>query len=138
MPPIPAWQVAAGHFVVADIDGARTLCLKAERQGKDHVNHFLVPLEPLPPPDRLELLYLDPEQPLHPTAGYGFAFDPADGDEAAIGDALALDDGQVWLKLRDAASSQRLFCYVELTSGRVRPRLERHRHQLLHWRVAPI
>lgn len=138
MEPFPAWQVAAGQFVFAEIDGTRTLCLKAERQGKDHVNHFLVPLDPLPPAAALSLRYLDPDQPLWPSAGYGFTFTPGQSGQAAVGDALALDDGQVWLKLHDAVSSQRLFCYVELASGQVRPRLERHRHQRQAWSIARI
>lgn len=133
---LPAWQVDAGRFVFAELDGARTLCLKAERQGKDHVNHFLVALDPLLRRDAMGLHYLDPEQPLSLADGFSLAFDATVG-EAQVGDVLATEAG-LWLKLRDAASSQRLYCFVNLADGRVKPRLDRHRHQKLSWRLQRI
>ncbi|MGE4281015.1 MAG: hypothetical protein AB7G62_15610 [Magnetospirillum sp.] len=136
MDTLPAWQVPAGRFVFAELDGIRTLCLKAERQGKDHVNHFLVALEPLAQRDTMGLTYLDPEQGLFPADGFSLSFSPASG-EAQVGDVLETEAG-LWLKLRDAASSQRLYCFVNLAEGRIKPRLERHRHQKMEWMLQRI
>jgi len=136
MDSLPAWQVNAGRFVFAELDGIRTLCLKAERQGKDHVNHFLVALEPLARRDAMGLHYLDPEQMLFPADGFSLTFAPANG-EAEVGDVLGTEAG-LWLKLRDAVSSQRLYCFVNLAEGRIKPRLERHQYQKLEWRLQRI
>lgn len=136
MDSLPAWQVDAGRFVFADLDGERTLCLKAERHGKDHVNHFLVALDPLGRRDAMGLCYLDPEQPLFPADGFSLAFVATTG-EPQVGDVLETEAG-LWLKLRDAASSQRLYCFVNLADGRIKPRLDRHRHQKLEWRLQRI
>lgn len=136
MDSLPAWQVDAGRFVFADLDGERTLCLKAERHGKDHVNHFLVVLDPVAQRDAMGLHYLDPEQNLCPAEGFSLTFAPASG-EAQVGDVLETEAG-LWLKLLDAASSQRLYCFVNLAEGRIKPRLERHRHQKLVWNLQRI
>jgi len=104
MDTLPAWRIEAGRFVFAELDGVRTLCLKAERQGKDHVNHFLVALEPLPRRDAMGLCYLDPDQPLSPAEGFSLTFTASAGD-AQVGDVLETEAG-LWLKLLDAQSSQ--------------------------------
>lgn len=133
--PVPAYRVAAGHLVLTPWQAGRLLALKAERQGKDHVNHFLVPLDPWPDRRSMRLLYLDPETALLPVAGMALAFSPrADGDGPEVGDAI--DTGSAtWLKVLDDPQSQRLFCYVEVGSGLVRPRMERHAHRTLVWRM---
>lgn len=136
MDSLPAWQIDAGRFVFAELDGARTLCLKAERQGKDHVNHFLVPLDPLPRRDAMGLCYLDPEQPLCPADGFSLSFTATEG-EAQVGDVLETEAG-LWLKLLDAQSSQRLYCFVNLAQGQIKPRLDRHRHQKMDWHLQRI
>ncbi|OJX77462.1 hypothetical protein [Magnetospirillum sp. 64-120] len=136
MDTLPAWRIEAGRFVFAELDGVRTLCLKAERQGKDHVNHFLVALEPLPRRDAMGLCYLDPDQPLSPAEGFSLTFTASAGD-AQVGDVLETEAG-LWLKLLDAQSSQRLYCFVNLAQGQIKPRLDRHRHQKLDWHLQRI
>lgn len=133
----PAHEINAGQWVIAEVDGIRTLCLKAERVGKDHVNHFLVPLDPVIDRRQLRLHYLDPESPLTPTDGYHLSFTPQDSPDVAPGDALKVD-GFVWLKLRDLPSSQRLYCYVNMADGQVRPRMERGQNHPLQWQVQTI
>lgn len=130
----PAYDVAPGCFVAAELDGRRTLCLKAERIGKDHINHFLVPLDAA---DRrsLALIYIDPEQPLSPVEGVSFAFEDGPTDTAPeIGD-IFLNPFGAMLKVFDDAHSQRLHAYVDVTTGQVRPRMDRHIHRLLGWSV---
>lgn len=133
----PAHEITAGQWVVAELDGIRTLCLKAERVGKDHVNHFLVPLDPVADRRQLRLHYLDPEHSLFPTDGYHLSFTPQDGTAIEPGCALNVN-GTLWLKLFDLPSAQRLYCYVDMASGQVRPRMERHHSRPLYWHVQTI
>lgn len=133
-----AYDVAAGSFVAADLDGRRVLCLKAERMGKEHINHFLVPLDPVDDRKSLALLYVDPDKELAPVEGVSFAF--ADGAEHAapeIGDVF-LNPAGALLKVLDDPHSQRLYAYVDIATGQVRIRMERHIHRLLVWRMQRI
>lgn len=134
----PAFEIAAGSFVNATVDGRRTLCLKAERAGKEHTNHFLVPLDPVDDRRRLTLIYVDPNEEVAPVDGIAFAF--ADGPEQTapdVGDAFLNPAGKL-LKVMDDPRSQRLHCYVDLATGMVRPRMERHIQRLLAWSVSRL
>lgn len=133
----PAYDVAAGSFVTAELDGRLTLCLKAERIGKEHINHFLVPLDPV---DRagLALVYVDPERVLAPVEGVSFAFEDGPTDtRPEVGD-IFLNPFGAMLKVLDDAHSQRLHAYVDVTTGQVRPRMDRHIHRLVGWSVRRI
>ncbi|CAA7619574.1 conserved hypothetical protein [Magnetospirillum sp. LM-5] len=133
--PKPAYEIAAGSFVTLELDGVRALCLKAERIGKEHTNHFLVVLEPRPEPGRMALRYIDPELPLVPVDGVSLAF--SDGPERTppeIGDAFANRTG-LMLKVKDDAKSQRYCSYVEIATGLVRPRMEHGIIRLMGWSV---
>jgi hypothetical protein len=135
MPAKPAYDIAAGTFVSIDRDGVRTVCLKVERIGKEHTNHFLIPLEPLADRQALALFYIDPEQSLVPVDGFSLVFE--DGPVRTVpefGDAFSNRQG-VMLKVRDDAKSQRFCAYVDLKTGLVRPRMEHGIQRLLHWRV---
>lgn len=134
----PAHEIDAGRLVLAELDGIRTLCLKAEREGKDHVNHFLVPLEPVAERGQLRLHYLDPEDRLQPTDGYHLTFSAGqDHPDLQPGDALEVD-GSLWLKVFDLPSAQRLYCYVDMACGQVRPRMERRHSRPMQWQVQTI
>lgn len=133
--PKPAYEIAAGSFVTQELDGVRTLCLKAERVGKEHTNHFLVPLDPRPEPGRMALRYIDPELPLTPLDGVSLAFtDGAERTPPEIGDAFANRAG-LMLKVKDDAKSQRYCSYVEIATGLVRPRMEHGIIRLMDWSV---
>ena len=131
----PAATIAAGSFVVAELEGRRVLCLKAERRGKDHVNHFLVPLAPVPDRRTLALAYTDPDAAIEPADGVSLALaDAAEEGPPEIGDAFAAA-GATYLKLADGPQSQRLHAYVDLSTGQVRPRMDRHAVRRLVWSV---
>ena len=133
--PRPAAAIAAGSFVLAELDGCRVLCLKAERRGKDHVNHFLVPLDPVPDRRALTLAYADPEAAVEPVDGISLVLTEAPGDGAPeVGDAFAVSGG-TFLKLVDRPLSQRLHAYVDLATGEVRPRMDRRAGRRLVWSV---
>lgn len=134
----PAHEIAPGSFVKAEIGGRPTLCLKVERVGKEHTNHFLVPLDPLDDRRALALVYIDPQEDLAPVDGVAFAF--ADGPEETaplVGDMFANPHGAM-LKVIDDPRAQRLYAYVDVASGQVRARMERNIHHLLHWSVARL
>ncbi|MBF0394156.1 MAG: hypothetical protein HQL38_15880 [Alphaproteobacteria bacterium] len=128
MPPCPACEIPAGHLVDAAVGGAVAVCLKAERAGKGHVNHYLVPLEPLDGGLRaMRLVYIDPDSPVERRAGALILGPLAEGAaEAQVGDVLVTEAGEAFLKVLDDEQSQRLWAYVDLASGQVRRRRERH------------
>lgn len=131
----PAYEIAAGSFVAATLDGRRVLCLKAERIGKEHINHFLVPLEPVADRLALALVYIDPEERLTPVEGVSFAFEDGPQDTApAVGDAFLTPSGML-LKVNDDPRAQRMHAYVDLATGQVRARMERRLERLLVWRM---
>jgi hypothetical protein len=132
----PAHHIPAGSFVTAEIDGAEVLCLKAERVGRDYLNHYLVPLDPLAKRDALALVYIDPDQPLVPAYGAGMVLGEARTQAVPqVGDVFTGPMG-TQLKVLDDPRAQKLFAYVDLASGQVRPRLERHAGQVMAWWVS--
>ncbi|MBF0374944.1 MAG: hypothetical protein HQL39_16185 [Alphaproteobacteria bacterium] len=138
MPPCPACEIPAGHLVDAAVGGAVALCLKAERAGKGHVNHYLVPLEPLDGGLRaMRLVYVDPDSPVERRSGALIVGPLAEGAAAPaqVGDVLVTEAGEVFLKVLDDEQSQRLWAYVDLASGQVRRRRERHAAGLRAWRL---
>jgi len=134
MQAVNAVQMAAGRLVVADIDGVPTVCLKAERQGRDFLNHYLVPLDPLPAGrGLLRLRYVDPETPVIPCAGRLVCDEPT-AMAAEIGDVVVNGRGR-FLKVFDTARTERHFAYVEMASGEVRMRQERNVTGAAMWRL---
>lgn len=130
---LPASSVAAGSFVAVVVDGRRTLCLKVDRIGKEHVNHYLVALDPLDDRRCLGLIPLDPETETFRVEGVSFRFaDGEDGRIPEVGDAFACPAG-VFLKVLDDPRAQRLHTYVELATGLLRPRMERSVSRTLDW-----
>lgn len=137
MPPRPACEIPGGRLVGAAIGGVSALCLKAERAGKGHVNHYLVPLEPLASGLRgMRLVYVDPDQPLEERAGT-LALAPGEGaaEAAQVGDVLVTEAGEAFLKVFDDELSQRLWAYVALAGGQVLRRRERRAAGLRAWRL---
>jgi hypothetical protein len=130
-----AWQVPGGALVRAALGGETVLCLKAQRQGRDYVNHYLVPLAPLPDGRRgMALVYVDPEAPVAATPAV-LSVEAAARGTAEIGDVIVNANGR-FLKVADTARTERSFAYVDLDSGEVRPRQERAVSAVLTWRLA--
>lgn len=129
-----AWEVPGGRLVRMAVAGV--LCLKAQRRSRDYVNHYLVPLEPLPEGLRaMRLLYIDPDERLIEVATHRLdAVDARLASAAEIGDILVNAAGR-FLKVGDTAKTERPFAYVDLDSGEVRPRQERTISQIMRWRV---
>lgn len=138
MDPKPAEEIPGGSFVAAMVGDRRTLCLKAERIGKDYTNHFLVPLDPVEDRSALALVYVDPTDEFVPVDGVGFTL--ADGAELvppAVGDIFVNAAGSL-LKVIDDPQSQKMYAYVDVATGAVRPRMERAIQRLLVWSIARV
>jgi hypothetical protein len=131
---IPACKIEPGRFVTAHLTGAAVLCLKVERHGRDYVNHYLIPLEPHGGRRALALVYIDPDHPLEPAPGVALEFGEASTAFPDIGDAFATPKGP-HLKLRDEPKAQKVFAYVDLATGLIRPRMERQTQGVVAWRV---
>lgn len=130
-----AWQVPGGHLVRVVLDGTETLCLKAQRQSKDYVNHYLLPLAPLPAGLRgMALVYVDPDTPLRAHDGGSVATNGEALANADVGDVVVTASGR-FLKVFDTARADRHFCYVDLASGEVRQRQERAMTAAVAWRI---
>ncbi|MDA8230839.1 MAG: hypothetical protein M0006_05825 [Magnetospirillum sp.] len=133
-----AIDIAAGSFVAATIAGRRTLCLKVDRVGKEHTNHYLVPLDPVDDRRSLALVYIDPEDEMTAVDGISFAFaDEVSGFVPEVGDAFSCAAG-VFLKVIDDPQSQRMHAYVDIATGMLRARMDRHAERILSWSVSRI
>lgn len=131
------WQIPGGRLVHVEISGERLLCLKAQRQSKDYVNHYVIPLEPLPHGrGGMALVYRDPDSPAA-EAGFALALADTETATAEVGQVVINAAGR-FLKVFDTARTERTFCYVDLASGEVRPRQERNVTAVAGWRVELI
>lgn len=102
--------------------------LKAERDSKDYVNHYLVGVQAEPD---LTLLYIDPDielEILAPSVRPEGLAARAEGQEPCFGDLLATETGRHFIKALDIKKDgQRHLAYVDIQSGEIRPRQERGR-----------
>lgn len=131
-----AIDIAPGSFVTATVGGRRTLCLKVDRVGKEHTNHYLVPLEPVDDRRALALIYIDPEHEMVAVEGVSFAFaDAVSGFVPEVGDAFSCAAG-VFIKVIDDPQAQRMHAYVDINTGMLRPRMERHAERILDWSIS--
>lgn len=100
--------------------------LKAQRDSKDYVNHYLVPARAVAD---LALVYIDPETELEILAGAVRAeglVSRVAGQKAQPGDILAPEPGRHVIKALDVKKDgQRHLAYVDIESGEIRPRQER-------------
>ena len=122
-----AFEVPCGHAVLLG-DGPQTVFgMKVEREGRDFVHHYVVPLDPLPA-GPLTLVYLDPEDSLVDCGGQvAFTFGPrheADRPAPAAGDVFETPAG-VFLMVNDLPSSRKTHGFVDLGSGDLKRRQDR-------------
>ena len=118
-------DVEPGHLVI-QVGDAATVFLKAEKEGKEFVHHYLLPLQPCPSPADCGLIHLDPDDLLI-DLGPGWIIVPDDAGAAgtaAVGDLFETAAG-LFLKINDTEKSQRQHTYLEVASGMVRRRQER-------------
>lgn len=112
------------------------VCLNAVRQGKGFLNHYLVPLDPLPGRrEDLSLLYVDYNLPLR-EAGDTWTLElvPVDTADAAIGQVVENASGR-FLKTSEAYKDAFSLAYVDIVTGQVRRRQDRGQTAVYDWRL---
>ncbi|MBF0268125.1 MAG: hypothetical protein HQL44_06005 [Alphaproteobacteria bacterium] len=121
-PKLPAHDMPGGRLVRHQ----DRLWLKAWRDSKDYVNHYLVAAMASP---GLTLAYIDPETELEPMgeAPQFVQTQPrSKGEQMQPGDALVLESGKRFIKVLDIKKDgQRHLAYVDIETGEIRPRQER-------------
>jgi hypothetical protein len=128
-----AHRVPPGSIVTAALDGVAGPCLKVERPARDYVNHYLVPLTG--ERRRLALVYIDPELPLEVLTGAALELGDHGVGFPDVGDVFRTPKGD-FLKVRDEPRAQKVFAYIDLATGLVRPRMDRHAEGVAGWRVS--
>ena len=122
-----AYEVPCGHAVLIGDGADSVFCIKVEREGRDFVHHYVVPLDPMPA-GPLTLVYVDPEDSLVDCGGHvAFTFGrrhEADRPAPAAGDVIETPAG-VFLMVNDLPSSRKLYGFVDLSSGDLRRRQDR-------------
>ncbi len=122
-----AYEVPCGHAVLFGSGADSVFGMKVEREGRDFVHHYVVPLDPVPA-GPLTLVYVDPEDALVDCGGQvAFTFGPrhqADRPAPEAGDVFETPAG-VFLMVNDLPSSRKLHGFVDLTSGDLRRRQDR-------------
>ncbi|CAA6604809.1 hypothetical protein MTBLM1_40013 [Rhodospirillaceae bacterium LM-1] len=121
-PKLPAHEMPGGRLVRHQ----DRIWLKAWRDSKDYVNHYLVAARASPD---LTLVYIDPETELEPV-GEALRLDQTKprplGEDMQPGDALVLESGRRFIKVLDIKKDgQRHLAYVDIETGEIRPRQER-------------
>jgi hypothetical protein len=124
---VMAHQVPRGHCVRRPgSDHAETTFIKAERQGTEYIHHYLIQVTPKLA-EGLAMIYVDPEEILI-DCGKPPEFDYADGesrDNPDIGDIFENPKG-TYLKVIEDPKSQKMFAFIDTSSGEVKRRQERN------------
>jgi len=125
-----AFEIQRGNAVIHVEDGDALVCLKAEREGKEYVHHYLVVLDPAPEAGH-GMIYIDPDDEVV-DCGYVFAYEMTEGEMRGATAAERADVGDVFqnaaglfLKVTEDPKSQKMFAFVNIHSGEVMRRQER-------------
>lgn len=122
-----AYEIGGGAVVIRSTEDGHAVCLKLDRIGKEYIHHYLIVLDPKPEGE-LELVYVDPEEKLFDCfATIDFDMGEAQDAEAGApepGHAFENKDGH-YIKVLDDPKTQKMFGFIEASSGLVRVRQER-------------
>ncbi|MBF0248312.1 MAG: hypothetical protein HQL36_09630, partial [Alphaproteobacteria bacterium] len=122
----PAFEIGGGSVVIRSSADGHVVCLKLDRMGKEYVHHYVIELDPRPT-GHMELLYVDPDEELFDCfATIEMDYGHANGADEAVeaGHAFENKDGH-FIKVMDDPKTQKMFGFVEPSSGQVRIRQER-------------
>lgn len=121
-----AYEVPRGNAVQwPRADNPQTVFLKAERKGTEYIHHYLIKVSPMQA-EGLALIYVDPEEILIDT-GCAPTFDYSSGEnrpDPDIGHIFKNNKG-LYLKVIEDPKSQKMFAFIDITSGEVKRRQER-------------
>jgi hypothetical protein len=120
-------------------DQPDTVFIKAERQGTEYIHHYLIQIDPMRS-EGLALIYVDPEEMLI-DLGAAPRFDYSGGEarnDPGIGDIFENPKG-VYLKVIEDPKSQKMFAFIDISSGEVKRRQERNvKTVYAAWRIEEI
>lgn len=120
-----AHEIGCGALVIRSTEDGHAVCLKLDRIGKEYIHHYVLVLDPKPQGD-MELVYVDPEERLFDCfATLDFDMGNAADAEPEAGHAFENKDGR-FIKVKDDPKAQKMFSFVEPSTGLVRIRQERH------------
>ncbi|KAF0145473.1 MAG: hypothetical protein FD153_235 [Rhodospirillaceae bacterium] len=131
-----AETVAGGRLVLYRVNERDVIGLKAIRHGKDHINHYFVPLEPVSSRP-LTVIYMDYTAEVQDCHDH-FALKLdlfATRAPIEIGAILSNETG-TYIKVREPTKGIMSFAYVDLGSGELRRRQERQINAVYHWTLA--
>ncbi len=121
-----AHEIGSGAVVIRTEGGKHTVCVKLDRICKEYIHHYLIPLDPRPSIN-LELIYVDPEDLLFDcfaTVEYDYGDADATQTVPEPGHAFENKNG-FFIKVLDDPKTQKMFGFVDPTTGLVRIRQER-------------
>lgn len=120
-----AFEVPCGNAVIVESDGVAVVCMKAEREGKEYIHHYAVPLHPCPETETA-LIYLDPDDEIVDCAT-AITFTVREADEAAkpdVGEVFRSVKG-TFMKVHEDPVSQKMYAYLNLETGQIMRRQEK-------------
>lgn len=125
--------VTNGHLVVYKLDNREVVGLKGVRHGKDHVNHYFVPLESVAN-EPLTVVYLDYSAELRDCHDYfSLELELLEVNTVIEVGAILSNATGTYLKAREPTKGVMSFVYVDLDSGELRRRQERQINALYRW-----
>ena len=120
-----AMNVTPGNVVILKSGNDIAAFIKTERIGKEYIHHYAVQIFPRAEND-LGMVYLDPEDVVFDT-GFAASFElggATSGEPPAPGHAFENAAGH-FIKVIDDPKSQKMFGFIEISTGIVRRRQER-------------
>jgi len=119
-----AYQVPRGHAVRRpDSD---ILYFKAERKGTDYIHHYLIQVTPAFEGE-LALVYIDPEEPLFDSGEMPvFHLESGDAHQSPDTGCMFSNTKGIYLKVADDPKAQKMFAYIDISTGEVCRRQERN------------
>jgi len=131
-----ATNVPCGHAVTRP-DGDGTVFVKAERVGKEYlVHHYLIQLDPAPV-EEMALIYIDPDEMLvdHQVRPVFVLNDSVESAGPDTGHIFINPNG-TFLKVVEDPMSQKMFAFINIATGDIRPRQERQVSRVhMEWHV---
>lgn len=120
-----AYEVPCGNAVILEGDDGLIVCMKAEREGKEYIHHYAVPLHPHPAAETA-LIYLDPEDEIIDCAT-AITFTVREEDDTGkpgVGEVFRSVKG-TFMKVHEDPVSQKMYAYLNLETGQVMRRQEK-------------
>lgn len=120
-----ALDIRCGNAVIVETETGAVVCMKAEREGKEYIHHYAVPLHPVTQ-ETAALIYLDPDQEIVDcVTQLTFTLSDADAQAAPDVGAVFRNFQGTFMKIREDPKSQRMFAYLNLETGQIKRRQEK-------------